>query len=84
MATNNNNNYSVLPFYTDIQEQNHRKPYAYGEVYPLYAPINQILPFQIDVVAAPTAPISVFLVDFDSGAETDISAQLVGLSTVQV
>lgn len=84
MATNNNNNYSVLPFYTDIKEQNHRKPYAYGEVYPLYAPVNQILPFQIDVVAAPTAPIAVFLVDFDSGAETDISAQLVGLSTVQV
>ena len=56
MATNNNNNYSVLPFYTDIKEQNHRKPYAFGEVYALFALVNQILPFQIDVPAAPTAP----------------------------
>ena len=84
MATNNNNNYSVLPFYTDIKEQNHRKPYAYGEVYALFALVNQILPFQIDVAAAPTAPITVYLVDFDSGTETDISAELQGLSTVQI
>lgn len=84
MATNNNNNYSVLPFYTDIKEQNHRKPYAYGEVYALFALVNQILPFQIDVTAAPTAPIEVYLIDFDSGTETDISAELQGLSTVQI
>ena len=84
MATNNNNNYSVLPFYTDIKEQNHRKPYAFGEVYALFALVNQILPFQIDVPAAPTAPIAVYLVDFDSGTETDISAELQGLSTVQI
>ena len=84
MATNNNNNYSVLPFYTDIKEQNHRKPYAFGEVYALFALVNQILPFQIDVPAAPTAPIAVYLVDFDSGTETDISAELQGLYTVQI
>ena len=84
MATNNNNNYSVLPFYTDIKEQNHRKPYAFGEVYALFALVNQILPFQIDVTAAPTAPIAVYLVDFDSGTETDISSELQGLSTVQI
>ena len=84
MATNNNNNYSVLPFYTDIKEQNHRKPYAFGEVYALFALVNQILPFQIDVAAAPTAPIEVYLVDFDSGTETDISSELQGLSTVQI
>ena len=84
MATSNNNNYSVLPFYTDIKEQNHRKPYAFGEVYALFALVNQILPFQIDVSAAPTAPIEVYLVDFDSGTETDISAELQGLSTVQI
>jgi len=84
MATSNNNNYSVLPFYTDIKEQNHRKPYAFGEVYALFALVNQILPFQIDVTAAPTAPIAVYLVDFDSGTETDISAELQGLSTVQI
>lgn len=42
-----NNNFSVLPFYTDIELQNHRKSYAYGDIYPLFTPVNFILPFQI-------------------------------------
>lgn len=42
-----NNNLSVLPFYTALDEQNHRKSYAYGETYPLYSPSEQLLPFQI-------------------------------------
>lgn len=43
----NNNNLSVLPFYTNINEQNHRRSYAYGDIYPLYSPKTQIPPFQI-------------------------------------
>lgn len=42
-----NNNLSVLPFYTDINQQNHRKSYAFGAIYPLFAPANILLPFQI-------------------------------------
>lgn len=42
-----NNNLSILPFYTDIQKQNHRKDYAFGEVFPLFTPDRKILPFQI-------------------------------------
>lgn len=42
-----NNNLSVLPFYKDINEQNHRKSYAFGHIYPLYVPIDRLLPFQI-------------------------------------
>lgn len=42
-----NNNLSVLPWYNTIAEQNHRKAYAYGDIYPLYAPNNNVLPFQI-------------------------------------
>lgn len=42
-----NNNLSVLPFYTQLAEQNHRKSYAYGDIYPLFSPNNNILPFQI-------------------------------------
>ena len=42
-----NNNLSVLPFYTNVDEQNHRRPYAYGEVYPLYVPMGCVPPFQI-------------------------------------
>lgn len=42
-----NNNFSVLPWYTDIREQNHRRSYAYGSVYPLYTMVDTLLPFQI-------------------------------------
>lgn len=42
-----NNNFSLLPWYTDIREQNHRRSYAYGSVYPLYTMVNTLLPFQI-------------------------------------
>lgn len=42
-----NNNISVLPFYTDEAEQNHRRSYAYGEIYPLYTPMGSMPPFQI-------------------------------------
>lgn len=42
-----NNNFSVLPWYTDIQLQDWRKAYAYGEVYPLFTLQNTVLPFQI-------------------------------------
>lgn len=42
-----NNNFSVLPWYTDIDEQNHRKSYAYGAIFPLITPMRKLLPFQI-------------------------------------
>lgn len=42
-----NNNFSVLPWYTSIDQQNHRKSYAYGQIYPLFTPANTMLPFQI-------------------------------------
>lgn len=42
-----NNNLSILPWYTSIKEQNHRKSYAYGDIYPLFAPADKLLPFQI-------------------------------------
>ena len=40
-----NNNLGVLPFYADIDEQNHRRSYAYGQVYPLYTPMGSVPPF---------------------------------------
>lgn len=42
-----NNNLSVLPFYPDEKYQDFRKSYAYGEIYPLFSPIDRLLPFQI-------------------------------------
>lgn len=43
------NNFQVLPFYKNINEQHHRKPYAFGAVYPLYCPTDRLLPFQLSI-----------------------------------
>ena len=42
-----NNNLSVLPFYRSLDQQNARKWWLYGRVYPLYTPAGYLLPFQI-------------------------------------
>lgn len=42
-----NNNLSVLPFYTSIEQQNARKWWVYGKVYPLFTPAGFLLPFQL-------------------------------------
>lgn len=42
-----NNNLSVLPWYTSIDQQNARKWWVYGRVYPLFTPAGYLLPFQI-------------------------------------
>lgn len=42
-----NNNFSVLPFYADTDDQNAQKWWVYGRVYPLFTPAGFILPFQI-------------------------------------
>lgn len=42
-----NNNFSVLPWYTSLQEQNARRWWAYGRVYPLFVPALKLLPFQV-------------------------------------
>lgn len=44
-----NNNISPLPFYDDISLQNHRKDYAFGQIYPLVIYKNMLLPFQFCV-----------------------------------
>lgn len=42
-----NNNLSVLPFYTSLDQQNARKWWVYNRVYPLFTPAGYLLPFQI-------------------------------------
>ena len=42
-----NNNFSVLPWYTSIEQQNARKWWIYGRIYPLFTPAMFLLPFQI-------------------------------------
>lgn len=52
-----NNNLGVLPFYANENEQNHRRSYAYGQVYPLYTPMGSVPPFNF-VIPHTTATIS--------------------------
>lgn len=40
-------NISPLPFYDSIALQNHRKDYAFGQVYPLIVHSNILMPFQV-------------------------------------
>lgn len=47
MTQTYNNNLSPLPFYTVLSEQNHRRSYAFGQIYPLYGSTTMLLPFQI-------------------------------------
>jgi hypothetical protein len=74
-----NNNLNVLPFYTNIEEQNHRKEYAFGNVYTLISPTSKLLPFQIvrEKQSTPSA-VGVFqLINFKTGAATNILSEMV-------
>lgn len=68
-----NNNISVLPWYTSIKEQNHRKSYAYGEIYPLFSPADRLLPFQIIRNTRTNGITSVVLYNKDGAKVADIT-----------
>lgn len=77
-----NNNLSVLPFYTNVNWQNAKKSYAYGDVYPLATPMRHILPFQV-IRATRSAPILAVRLFNDKGQQiADITQQMLetGLS----
>lgn len=71
---NRNSNLSPLPFYRTIEEQSFRQSYAYGLVYPLFAPKNRFLPFQIVTTTFGTlANIKVEISNFDGTVRHDIT-----------
>lgn len=80
-----NNNISVLPWYKDIGEQNHRKSYAYGAIYPLIAPANILLPFQIMRQTRSNGITSVMLLDKTGTAVANITQPMIeaGLQVVR-
>lgn len=67
-----NNNISPLPFYDNIALQNHRKDYAFGQIYQLITYKNMLLPFQV-VLSSGTSINWVRLYDFNTGKYTDIT-----------
>lgn len=71
-----NNNLSPLPFYDDIDFQNHRKDYAFGQVYPLITYKNTLLPFQYvltDNLEIAIRLSAVYLHNFSTGQILDIT-----------
>ena len=67
---NRNNNLSVLPFYQSIDEQDHRKAYAYGEIYPLFTQVGVLPPFQIVEPHSANSPSSAVVYKADGTAVT--------------
>lgn len=77
-------NISPLPFYADINEQNHRKSYAYGQVYPLISAGNYILPFQFIYENSAIANAS-FSSDYNDDFSTDVTqSNIGGISAVRL
>lgn len=70
-----NNNISPLPFYDNIILQNHRKDYAFGQIYQLITYKNMLLPFQV-VLSSGTSINWVRLYDFNTGKYIDITASM--------
>lgn len=78
-----NNNLSILPFYSDLMYQDHRKETAYGEIYKLYSPNSKLLSFQIirdHVASTPVSSVLLQKVKGDGnpdGALIDITAHVI-------
>lgn len=70
-----NNNMSPLPFYDNIALQNHRKDYAFGQIYPLITHSNLLLPFQV-VLSKGTSIEEIRLYNFNNGTYVDITNSL--------
>ena len=70
------NNLSVLPFYDSIEQQNHRKSFAFDNVFQLLMPNRTILPFQILRASSSSQIASVMLISCDTGISYNITSTL--------
>lgn len=70
-----NNNISPLPFYDNLALQNHRKDYAFGQVYQLITYKNMLLPFQV-VLKNGTSVNWARLYNFNTGKYIDITKSM--------
>lgn len=71
-----NNNLSVLPWYDSINRQNHRRDYAYGNIYQLITPDRKLLPFQIRRNTRSNQISQVLLKNIEGKTIADITAQM--------
>ena len=78
-----NNNLSPLPWYRNINEQNHFKSYAYGEVYPLYWPLGNVPAFQVIIPHGSVTVSDIQLVNCEDGRADEIMSDMTGLTIDQ-
>ena len=71
-----NNNLSVLPWYDSINRQNHRRDYAYGNIYQLITPDRKLLPFQIRRSTRTNEILQVLLRNIEGKQIADITSQI--------
>lgn len=71
-----NNNISPLPFYDSISMQNHRKDYAFGQIYPLIINKNILLPFQFCISSGASVN-KALLYDVNGNVIADILSNLI-------
>lgn len=65
-----NNNLSVLPWYSSIEQQNARKWWVYGRIYPLFTPAGFVPPFQLLLPHADAQSIgNIFLYDANTNSQ---------------
>ena len=76
-----NNNLSVLPFYTSLDQQNARKWWVYGRVYPLFTQAGFILPFQMIIPHGATLG-AIQLCDADGTVKGNVRSDLVNTGLV--
>lgn len=70
------NNISPLPFYNSMDEQNHNKDYAFGQVYPLIAHPKGLLPFQFIVNTSSASVQNVRLVNIKTDWYKDLIQEM--------
>lgn len=73
-----NNNLSVLPWYDSIGQQNARKWWVYGRVYPLYVQAGFIPPFQILLPYRPNQNFSACEL-YDANTNTQVASIITNL-----
>lgn len=71
------NNLTILQWYDSIEEQNHRRSYAYGEIYNLIRPLNTVPSFQLIVPSVAGRTITQFaLIPIDGNTSTSITTSI--------
>ena len=73
-----NNNLSLLPWYDSIGQQNARKWWTYGRIYPLFVPAGYLPMFQINLPYRPNPNFSACVL-YDANTDRQISSVLTNL-----